>query len=716
MATSVVFPRVQFFADNGRLLIGGRIHTFIAGTSSRAPTYKDAARAQPNTNPIILDGRAEASIYLAEGVEYKFVVEDSNGALIMTQEPVYGAIWPNAEDWPSDATLAYQYMLEAKAAASAIGPIKFYDTYAQADNDLPNLSEDDLVEIAQDENKNGARTRYRVESGALVFVVSLGRPFELTSVMDFSAVGDGITDDTLAVQAAVAHCSANNDQLYWPAGTYLINANLPDFWGVMHTGPGVIKRGASAFFVTPRNGQENFLYVSAAAGDSAYDGLSAGFPFSQTQLAFDALASKGHLSGTWRVHHSAGTYTGNARLGPGNDAGTDPNVDTYRFNGVTQDNFIVIEGPDVGYDPLSNPWPLPSATFDNADNIGVGLQLRNVRVLIKNLKFRSYVGGSSAGIQGEGCHIRTENVHTAGCTAGIVSYRGRLEVKGGLIYGTETKQFTGIISQFLNKHEIGEQGAGGIGRGPKISYCNIGLMAQEGATGHSDYVQYEDCVEGIRVTVNSRVNYTDSNFKRCTRAVRCDANSVIFYGNPDYNDGTADACGENVIIQQGGVDVLKNNRGNSGVATDYLGSSVTVTGTTTSIAILEKILPRGLFAPQISTVRKPQHIRITAFGSISGTAGLKQFKVRLGGVNLGSINNAPSDSDSFKVTCEVVFLSPTSQKGGVTYLPHISSPRSSYGSTAIDMRASDVPLRFEVQLTNVADSVTIDHCVIEVYG
>lgn len=240
MATSVVFPRVQFFADNGRLLIGGRIHTYIAGTSSRAPTYKDAARAQPNTNPIILDGRAEASIYLAEGVEYKFVVEDSNGALIMTQEPVYGAIWPNAEDWPSDATLAYQYMLEAKAAASAIGPIKFYDTYAQADGDLPNLSEDDLVEIAQDETRaSSPRARYRVESGALVFVIEFeifypnlpdsvprlmqSKLRESVSVKDFGAVGDGVTDDTAAIRLALSSTSIS---IYFPPGDYrIVDAN-----------------------------------------------------------------------------------------------------------------------------------------------------------------------------------------------------------------------------------------------------------------------------------------------------------------------------------------------------------------------------------------------------------------------------------------------------------------------------------------------------------
>lgn len=196
MATSVVFPRVQFFANNGRPLIGGRIHTYVAGSSTRTRTYKDAAKVQPNTNPIILDARGEAAIYLAEGVEYKFVIEDSKGALIYTQEPVYGAIWPNAEEWPSDATLSYQYMTEAKAAAGAIGPLKFYDTYAQAMGDAANWPAEGLIEISRDEIHDGARTRYRIEGDVLDFEVNLDQlREELASAEGAKRVGflqDGV--------------------------------------------------------------------------------------------------------------------------------------------------------------------------------------------------------------------------------------------------------------------------------------------------------------------------------------------------------------------------------------------------------------------------------------------------------------------------------------------------------------------------------------------
>ena len=44
------------------------------------------------------------------------------------------------------------------------------------------------------------------------------------NVLDFGAVGDGVTDDTVAIQAAVT--AAGNKSLYFPAGIYLLNSNV----------------------------------------------------------------------------------------------------------------------------------------------------------------------------------------------------------------------------------------------------------------------------------------------------------------------------------------------------------------------------------------------------------------------------------------------------------------------------------------------------------
>lgn len=50
---------------------------------------------------------------------------------------------------------------------------------------------------------------------------------EFVSVKDFCAVGDGVVDDTAAIQAAITSVgAAGGGSIYFPAGTYKISAQL----------------------------------------------------------------------------------------------------------------------------------------------------------------------------------------------------------------------------------------------------------------------------------------------------------------------------------------------------------------------------------------------------------------------------------------------------------------------------------------------------------
>jgi len=55
---------------------------------------------------------------------------------------------------------------------------------------------------------------------------SLDKLRESVSVKDFGAVGDGTTDDTAAIQAAVNYCIPNQRRLYVPAGNYKTTASI----------------------------------------------------------------------------------------------------------------------------------------------------------------------------------------------------------------------------------------------------------------------------------------------------------------------------------------------------------------------------------------------------------------------------------------------------------------------------------------------------------
>jgi hypothetical protein len=77
--TAVLSPlaKQQFFDNNGRPLVGGKLFTYIAATTTKQPTFVDSAGITQNANPIILDFRGEANLWVPPNVGYKYVLAPS---------------------------------------------------------------------------------------------------------------------------------------------------------------------------------------------------------------------------------------------------------------------------------------------------------------------------------------------------------------------------------------------------------------------------------------------------------------------------------------------------------------------------------------------------------------------------------------------------------------------------------------------------------------
>jgi hypothetical protein len=84
----------QFFDNNGNPLTGGKLYTYAAGTTTPQVTYTTSAGNVAHTNPIVFDaaGRVPGSseIWVSAGVNYKFVLKDSNDVLIATWDNLLG--------------------------------------------------------------------------------------------------------------------------------------------------------------------------------------------------------------------------------------------------------------------------------------------------------------------------------------------------------------------------------------------------------------------------------------------------------------------------------------------------------------------------------------------------------------------------------------------------------------------------------------------------
>jgi len=94
MAVLAPQPKAQFFDANGSPLVGGKVYTYAAGTTTPLETYTDESGVTPNTNPVILDSRGECNLWFSTASSYKVVLESATGTLQWTVDNIstYGTL------------------------------------------------------------------------------------------------------------------------------------------------------------------------------------------------------------------------------------------------------------------------------------------------------------------------------------------------------------------------------------------------------------------------------------------------------------------------------------------------------------------------------------------------------------------------------------------------------------------------------------------------
>ncbi|RPJ33060.1 MAG: hypothetical protein EHM17_00245 [Verrucomicrobiaceae bacterium] len=90
MTTLTPTPKQQFLDANGNPLSGGKVYTYAAGTTTPLTTYTDESGTTPNTNPVILDSRGEAGIWLGVA-SYKLKLTTSTDVEIWTVDNIVSA-------------------------------------------------------------------------------------------------------------------------------------------------------------------------------------------------------------------------------------------------------------------------------------------------------------------------------------------------------------------------------------------------------------------------------------------------------------------------------------------------------------------------------------------------------------------------------------------------------------------------------------------------
>jgi hypothetical protein len=224
----------QFFTNDGTPLAGGKIYTYAAGTTTPQSTYTSRSGLTLNANPIILDsaGRTPEQIWATQSLLYKYVVATADDVVIRTWDNISG----NGADYDLSVDLA---------------------------NTTDNAKGDALIGFKQAN-----------ASGFLPSAVSRtvnAKLQEYVSVKDFGAVGDGVVDDTAAIQSAINYANSTalaavgTVSVLFPAGSYKTTSGLTvdrnirfigNGWPIIkvaHNGDAITLTGIPSAFVFPRN-------------------------------------------------------------------------------------------------------------------------------------------------------------------------------------------------------------------------------------------------------------------------------------------------------------------------------------------------------------------------------------------------------------------------------------------------------------------------------
>jgi hypothetical protein len=76
MTAEFLAPQAIFRAwdNNGAPGVGMQLFTYAAGTTTKLASYTDSTGGTPNTNPVVMNARGEAQVWIPPNVGYKFVL------------------------------------------------------------------------------------------------------------------------------------------------------------------------------------------------------------------------------------------------------------------------------------------------------------------------------------------------------------------------------------------------------------------------------------------------------------------------------------------------------------------------------------------------------------------------------------------------------------------------------------------------------------------
>ena len=512
---------------------------------------------------------------------------------------------------------------------------------------------------------------------------------DYVNVKDYGAVGDGTTDDTTAVAAAIT-AAADGREIYWPDGMYLTVGSLSNFHSRRHVGPGVVKRGSTLFYVDPslNPGVTNNLYVATTGSDTA-DGLSSTEPRLTVLATGNLIYTYSYGDITWAVNLAAGTYTA---------------VDQTFSKPFPSPLRVQFLGASVSAGV--QPTTIIQATGQGAGSAVQGMYFQNyVRAEVRNINFKNYRTNASpdATLLGSGliadtfCDLYTVNVWTDDCDQGIYCTNGTMaRIEAGR-HGFNAINGNGV--QFIrhSKGTVGYNGtAADVNGATGVAFIGgqRGVLVQEFSMMHADYCYFSTQTFSGALVNTSRIHSVSSTYLSCVVGV-----DLRFNSNFSNTTNTFTTCTDDIKLLSG-----SRHAGTPFAETLDLGppiKQIDAVGASTQSTTPVTILTKAFEAKELAT--RGAGFKLRMHFEVIGTADTKTIVVTFGSATLVTATIAAS-TVNYEVQVDLMNVTAaSSQKIFTRILQGGVTPTLNLDVTIAQDLTTAKTLTVTHQVTNVAD-------------
>lgn len=205
MASLTPLPKMQLFDSSGVPLNGGKLYTYVAGTSTPKATYTDSSGNTANTNPVILDSAGRANIWL-EG-NYKMILADSSDSVIWTVDNVSG-LPSDLPVWITVTGTDALFAVPDSAITTYQARQNFYFVAVNTNTSAVTLNVSGLGAKNVTKNYNAALVAGDIKANSIVQVVYDGTQFQLINISNLASLSGGTFTGTVNMSGAAFNTAA----------------------------------------------------------------------------------------------------------------------------------------------------------------------------------------------------------------------------------------------------------------------------------------------------------------------------------------------------------------------------------------------------------------------------------------------------------------------------------------------------------------------------